>query len=335
MALAAALILATAGCGSSLLAPNPVNLANPLPAVTEEQVDDIMTATGEVLATADATHDDAGATALAGRLSGPALTIRGAEYVKINSGQTNAQGNSEKFTELPMVRSSAVLPQTDVWPRTFVVFTAPAQDVSGSRALIFHQESSRSQYTLWGWAQLYGGTSVPGVAEYQTGVEVLSNTDATVSMSPIDALAQYVGLLTNGDQSEYAAAFAAGDKALQRVQEIRATNDQLQGDAATYEFSFAPGEPLAAFRTADGGALVVGALTGKAVTTASGGGRLGSPGPFVESLAGGAPSASLTVTWTDVVVLSIPAKGAKGTDGQPLPVTVLGSQLSATAAEKA
>jgi hypothetical protein len=268
---------------------------------------------------------------LEGRLSGPALTIRTSEYTQF------VGTNGEKpLTVVSTKLRSAVLPQLDTWPRTFLVATTQADVTAPPSILIFHQPTARDPYTLWGWAQSHVGTVprnqiLPLTAEYAEGSRVLSDTDQSLKVLPADVLGQYADVLTNGDQSEFAATFVSDDLRAW-VQEQRDRSAQEAGDVVTVTMAFAAaGGPLAVFETVDKGALVVGELTGTVTTEAVPGGKVNAQ-PFEEALAGAPVTDKLVVTRTIVVVLYVPEKSALGQDGEPMQVVGVASQNSITAA---
>ncbi|MCL2455894.1 MAG: hypothetical protein FWD18_11435 [Micrococcales bacterium] len=315
--LVALLVAPLAACSASLPQPQAAHLPVPPPAVTPEQSQAVATAVGEALTAGDEALE---ATALETRLSGPALAIRRAEYVRatVDAGRPP--------TALPTTEVSAVLPQTNTWPRTFLVITEQPSDLGPPRILVLHQESARDQYKLWGWAQIFPGQRMPATAALAVGSPVLEATDSSLVVPPVNLLPQYADILTNGDASEFAAMFAP-DKFREWVQADRAQHEQ-QLDGASYTVGYAaPEAPLAVLGTLDGGALVIGQLTGTTTTTATTTGARVGAGEFEKALAGGqAPTTSLVVTSTAVVVLYVPPASAGGQ------VVGLASQNSFTAA---
>lgn len=301
-AVALTTVLALAGCANPVPEPTPdAAPAVPPPAITVAQSTRVLDQIGEVLAAGDAALDASG---LPARLSGPALAIRSAEYLR-----ATATAGARLPVTIPTVAQTTVVPDTDTWPRTQMVVTEQPADLQAPLLLVLEQSGPREPYRLWGWARLGQGVQMPATAEPTTGSEPVAADDATLLLTPTDALAQYADVLTNGDASAFAATFPVDffRTALQGARDQ--TVASLQAVATVAETVAPVPDQVTALRTADGGAIVVGQLS--TVTTATlSQGSITLNDPFDAALAGRPSVASnLVRTWTDVVALYVPPAG--------------------------
>lgn len=303
-ALVAAIVLLAAACSASLPSAVPEAQAVPPPALTAAQSQAVVAAVGQVLSAADKSLD---ASALPARLTGPALAMRSAEYVR-----AAATGGAKPPTTLPASEASAVIPQTDVWPRTMLVLTDQPDDLTARRVLILQQASPREQYKLWGWARMFPG-EFPTTAALPTGSTVLPDEGTGLVVQPSQVLAQYADVLANGAASPSGAAFAA-DTFRTATEANRTQQQALAAEGgATFTETYAPvGGPVVSLATQNGGALVVGQLTTTSTITAAAGGTLTNSDPFLATLAGAAPTTSLVRTYTDVLIFYVPPASAGG-----------------------
>jgi hypothetical protein len=317
-ALAAASVL-LAGCAPPLPRPTPpAQPAVPPPALTVDQSGRVLGAIGTSLASADKALS---ATGLAARLSGPALTSRTAEYA-VAAATSGAKG----LTALQLDAQTLVVPSTQDWPRTQFVITKQPDDLTSPRLLVLQQASPRARYTLWGWARLLPGVRMPPTAAPTVGSAPLPADAPGLVATPADVVTRYADVLRNGDGSSFAAGFAAPDSYRAGITSARAPLTQVAGQAAgTFTETYAPvPNQTFALSTADGGALVVAAMTTSSALTFSGASLPLSPELAAASggaLAAGAElRASLNVIYADVLAFYVPPAGAK------VPVTVLGAE---------
>ncbi len=324
-ALTVAVALTVSGCAQEL--PQPVPAAAPAvtpPATTIEQTDRILQGVGSALAAGDAT---ASAAELAPRLSGPALTLRTAQYAI-----ATATAGAKPITELPVTPQTVVVPSTTEWPRTVLVVTEQPEDLTSPRLLVLRQESPRAAYTLWGWARLLPGAQMPATATPAAGSEPLPADASGLVATPTDVAALYADVLANGAASAYAATFATPDAFLAQFDLIRAT---YQGYAAqgsgTFTMTAAPvPDQVFALATADGGALVVAGLTTSSSLRVTGA-SLAVPVEYAAVSGGAVPAGAvlrnnLDFGSTDVVVFYVPPAGTAA------PVRVLGGEHTFTSA---
>lgn len=300
--LAAALGLAA--CATPVPEPVPDAVpAVPPPVLTVTQSSSVLDQVGEVLAAGDAALDPAG---LPARVTGPALAIRTAEYVR-----ATATGGARPPVALPTSAQTLIVPSTTEWPRTQMVVTEQPDDLQAPLLLVLEQAGPREPYRLWGWARLGPSVEMPATERPEVGSEPVAPDDDSLLLSPAEAVAQYADVLTNGDASAYAATFPA-DFFRTALTEARAqTAASLQEIASVAETVSPVADQVTALRTDDGGAIVVGELS--TVTTATlSQGSITLSDPFDAALAGvGSVSQNLVRTWTDVVALYVPPAGGE------------------------
>ncbi len=300
-------LLALSGCGQALPAPAPEAVAAvPPPATTVAQAAHVLQDVGRVLQTADAGLD---ANLLGARLTGPALAIRTAEYVRAAA----TQGQRPPLA-LPTEQQVLVIPTTASWPRSTVVVTTQPEDLQSPRVLVLQQASPREQYHLWGWARLGPGVQMPRTADPSIGSAPVPPDADGLLATPVDAVTRFADLLTQGQQSQWATSFAdtfftpgilaARTQAQTSLASVATTQESVTADPAS----------VTALATADGGALVIGRLTTVTSIDVTRG-SISLSDPFEAALAGRTSvSDQLTRTWTDVVVLAVPPAGT--VDGQ-------------------
>lgn len=302
--LAGAALVALTACAAPLPqpAPAPVPAVAP-PATTIGQSDDVLTTVGTVLAAGDAALDSK---VLTPRVSGPALAIRSAEYVR-----AKATANAKPPTALPTKAQALILPQTTTWPRTQLVVTVQPDDLQAPRILVLQQAKPREQYHLWGWGRMGQGVKMPATAAPEIGSAVLAPDAKGLVATPTDALAQYCDVLTNGKASPYASTFAP-DAFRTGIEAARASTVAGVGAAGTATETYTPDPaPMTTLATVDGGALVVGKLTTVSTVVLTPGGTI-KLDPFYAALTGKQSAASNFVrTFTDVVIVYVPPAGSK------------------------
>jgi hypothetical protein len=299
---AAVTVAVLAACASPVPQPEPEAApAVPPPALTAAQSTRVLDQVGEVLAAGDAAQD---ATVLSSRLTGPALAIRTAEYIR-----AQATGGERTPVTIPTTAQTTIVPDTDTWPRTQMVVTEQPDDLQAPLLLVLVQDSAREPYRLWGWARLGQSVQMPATAEVTVGSAPVAADDDSLLLSPTDAVAQYADVLTNGDGSAYAATFPA-DFYRTALTEARAqTISSLEAVASVSETVAPVADQVMALRTVDGGAIVVAQLS--TVTTATlSQGSITLNDPFDAALAGKTSvTSNLVRTWTDVVAMYVPPAG--------------------------
>lgn len=317
--------LALSGCSPELPQPVPAPApAVPPPATTIEQTDRILQDVGTVLAAADAASSPA---ELTRRVSGPALTLRTAEYAI-----AAATAGAQPVTALPVSAQALVVPSTTEWPRTELVITEQPDDLSNPRLLVLRQESPRAPYTLWGWTRLLPGAQMPAMATPAIGSPPLAADAPGLVATPADVVTQYADVLANGAASAFAAGFATPDPFREQIEFGRGQYQAAVANGAgtfTQTYAAVP-DQVVAFATADGGALVVAGMTTASslqVDEAS----FVVPPEFAAVSGGAMPAGAvlrnnLDFASTDVVAFYVPPADAGA------PVRVLGGEHTFTSA---
>lgn len=320
LALAAAGLVALSACAPELpevqVDPAPTASA---PVLSAEQNQTIMEAIGATLAEASATLDPA---LLGARLTGPALVLRSAELQV-----AAATGDSSGILEMPVQLQSQYLTTTTTWPRvTFAVSDRP-QDLTPERLFVTEQATARDNYKLWGWVRLFPGVTIPEFPGVELGTETVAADDASLVLTPADAIAHYADVLLSGDGSAYAAEFGA-DPLRDRVVADRAKQEAAASTIeGTYSISVTATEgEQRALRTSDGGAVVVGQITSASTLAGKEGAIVNPTAAQTPFLAGAAATNSVSWGRTSLVAIYIPPAAVGG-----IP-TVLGSELLTTSA---
>ncbi len=311
LAAALALTAGLAACSAPLPTPTPDAIPAMAPvAVGDAQVARILGAVNATIAAADAARSSKD---LAPRVAGTAAQIRGAQYLQATAGVADA------LTEIPATVQTVIAPATTVWPRTIMVVTAAPADLRAPLLLTLVQPSPRAPYALVEWSRLFPGVKMPATAQPDVGSALVDADSSAVAVPPIEVLARYVDLLTNGSASTFAAEFAS-DPLRDRIAQQRAawtTAVGAQGSVTeTYEVSDDGPYSLA---TADGGAIVVGSL--RTVTTINLVDSTLTVGAQTAALLGATTvGTSLAISWDSAVAFYVPPAGS--TD----PITVLGGE---------
>jgi hypothetical protein len=302
VAVGVGLALALGACANPPPEPQPEAVpAVAPPAQTVAQATSVLEEIGAVLAAGDATFD---ATGLPARLSGPALDVRTLEYARAVS-----TAGERLPTALPTAAQAIVVPETTEWPRTQLVVTEQPETLEAPRILILRQESPRDPYRLWGWARLGPAVQMPATADPTIGSAPLPPDSTELLVPPSAVLTQYADVLANGDASAFAATHPQ-DFFRQTIEAARANMQAAVAPVGTVAETYVPkAEPPVALATADGGAIVVGAID--TTTTLA----IAEPGidldPTTAALAGKPRvTSSLVSTWADVLVFYVPPAGA-------------------------
>ncbi|GAA1875850.1 hypothetical protein [Myceligenerans crystallogenes] len=244
-----------AGCAQEL----PVPEAEPAvvgAVVTEEQEKTIISRVAESVDKASK-EKDAGAL---DRMTGPAKELRTSE-IEV----ARILGKEGEAQPLPMTMQSVVLPSEPTWPRTsFAVSTQP-KDLTPPVLYAFTQNSARSDYQMWAWADLLPGVTLPQFASTDTGTERVAPDDAdSLVMSPQKALAAYADVIGEDKDSKYAKQVEDDEfRAFLRDQETRQEKaDGWKEAEGKYSFSASADDDhgVEGMRTVDGGAIVMGAV---------------------------------------------------------------------------
>ncbi|HEY3438638.1 MAG TPA: hypothetical protein VGK35_13200 [Actinotalea sp.] len=314
LVVAAVAALSLVACSAPLPQPHPdAAPAAVQPAVSTDQVDRVLAGLASTLESADG---GAGAAALDARLTGPAKTLRAVEY------QLAAAGDTSALRQIPAAAQTRIAPATKTWPRTVFVVTEPPADLTAPLLLTLVQQTPRDQFKLWSWVRLFPGVQVPATAKPDIGSAPVPMDAATLVASPADVIAHYVDVLTNGAASPFAASFTPDDPLRTGIAGVRAQYASVVTEKGSLTETYQPYEGGAyAIATADGGAIVVGAI--QTVTTISlADSTLTLGGPAAALLGKPTVASSLAITWLSTVAFAVPPAGS------PNPITVLGGEHS-------
>lgn len=322
-----ALLLGACTTGGATLAgqtPAPTETPGtetPAVAVTENQLERIITRVGTTLEQADTDTDPALA---ATRLAGPALQLRQASY--------EIRDDEAEYAILPVIPTGDVqitLPQRlpeegDTWPRrVFAIVQAPVvvndegeESATPPLALVLVQDDPRSQYKVHYavTVTLAEDAERPEVAPAALGTPVLQSDTTLLAVAPADVAAGYSEILLLGEESESYPLFQVeGDTLIEQIG-LAAKNARRSAlpETAAIRFDGAVGEAeIVSFVTNDGGALVAVYLTeSERVTPTQAGAAINAPAP-VAALAGRTQSTrGISATYGIQVLFYVPPVGS-------------------------
>ena len=188
----AGVALLLAGCTGEVPQPEPDPTATtPFPVLDRDRMERILEEVGETIAEADAELDPE---LLSGRVTGPALAMRTAEY-------RLAEASEGERTPTPVSTASQVeaVAATDQWPRAVFVISHVPDDANLPLLLVLKQQDARSPYQLWYWTTLLPGVQTPSTAHIDSGSPQLAPDAEGLVLTPAQTLEAYAGLL--GDPS--------------------------------------------------------------------------------------------------------------------------------------
>ena len=313
LALSAVTALSLAACATPLPEPQPDAVPAVVPsAVTAEQVQDVLADVSTVIAEADEQYT---AELLDPRVNGAAREIRQVEYA------LRLAGDTEAITPIPAAAQTIIAPKTDAWPRPVMVVTEPPADLQPPLLLTLQQDDPRAQYRLWAWVRLFPGVEMPATAQPQLGSAVVAPDSDVLTVPPGEVIGQYVDLLTNGDTSTFAAAFAE-DPLRVGIAATRDAYGTVVGENGTLAETYqAIPSGQVAMATADGGAIVVGGF--RTVTTITLTESTLNIGDQTAALLGKTSvRTNLAMTWLSMVAFAVPPAGSTE------PVRMLGAEHS-------
>ncbi|MFB8229142.1 hypothetical protein [Cellulosimicrobium sp. NPDC055967] len=299
--------LLLAACSAPLPTPQPDPTQDPPPPVlSEAQETEVLDAVASALAAASEANDPA---QLDARVTGPALAIRTSQLAV-----AAARGNADLVTELPTEAQQVVIPTTQTWPRTSYAVSVQPESLQTPRLSVLEQAGARDPYQLWAWVRLLPGVTMPSFADPSIGSEAVAPDDSSLLVTPTDAVAQYADVLNLGTGSGFVGTFEDDSFRTLLAERAQAWATALEPAAGAYALTFTPNadEQVRSVRTADGGALVVGAMTSQETMTAEEGAQVPPDTETIKALYGGAaPTNVLKVGYVDVVALYVPPAGSE------------------------
>jgi hypothetical protein len=206
-----------------------------------------------------------------------------------------------------------LVPARTSWPRWFAaVGTAPSRVTPV--IWVLSSPDARSPYGLWGELVMLPGAQLPEVARADRGAPELPADTAGLLASPTEVVTRYVDVLTAGPGSRYGKSFAPDvfrEQVLRKAAGDRAQLMRLRGTVTSLHT--VQGVPLAV-RTADGGALVIAALTETyTVRVPAEAGSVRVSDPVVAALAGRTSfTTHVAQTSTELVAFAVPPASAGG-----------------------
>ncbi|MCG2624008.1 hypothetical protein LVY72_19120 [Arthrobacter sp. I2-34] len=281
-----------AGAGTEQAAAHPVLLPG--------QLTRIMDAVGAAVSAGDSAKD---AKKLQDRVTGPALTMRSANYrVRAGKGKVEAPVPVSAGPVLTSMISS-----TPEWPRTAVAVTK-GKNNPVPQVIVLSQAEARENYKMIGAVQMLPGTKFPQVSTEEGGTAAVAPADKDgLAYSPQQALELLSGYLTSGRNSNAVAknTFADQIRSFQKDQQTSNKNAKI-----TFSRSIDKGS-VRTLRTADGGAVVYGTLRSLMRSLPSESGAVVELSPEFAALAGAdSTTKGADVTYAEAVFLQVPPAGS-------------------------
>lgn len=305
---AAVLALSLAACGSTPLPDVSPGASYEGPGITEAGLTTTLGSAEKVLAEGDAAKD---AEKLAPRFAGAALAARTAAYTLATKTDGARQPTPLNFTP------QAVLPAAGHdFPRHAAVISQVPEGQTSPVLMTLTQANARAAYQIDHWARLFPGVTFPEIPTSAAGAEFLASDDASLAMAPKAAIEAYAKAMTDSD-----AAASFGEDPLRKAMTdtVNALTESLnEVGEASWQAAEVTAEPVA-FRTSDGGAVVVGTvpttLTLKKTVERS----TLTVSDDLAALAGSDPVANqLTATYQVMIALYVPGKDASDKTITPL-----------------
>ncbi|MFB2555023.1 hypothetical protein [Herbiconiux liangxiaofengii] len=282
---------------------------SPVPAVTEAQLEGIVSTISTVAAEADATSS---ADALTSRFDGPALDLRSATYA-IRAGYPEYPAPQA----IPSGPLEVVLPQASTsWPKTVFTVVQGTDTAVPPVALMLVQDSPRANYKVYYEITLEPDTSLPPVAAASVGTTRLAPETKLLTLTPDELKTAYADILLNGDSSQYAAQIDPEGDTLRSQVGAEYKASQKAGLSATASMEFAsvaaPGQNIALATSGSGGLVAVNLRESQTVKPIESGATV-SPTGAVKALSGVTESSKGTEAVFDYQLLFfIPPSGDTG-----------------------
>mgnify|MGYP001239093159 CR=1 FL=1 len=248
----AGVALLLAGCTGEVPQPEPDPTASaPFPVLDRDRMERILAEVGETIAEADAELDPE---LLTGRVTGPALAMRTAEY-------RLAEASDGERAPTPVSTASQVeaVAATEQWPRAVFVISHVPDDANLPLLLVLKQQDARSPYQLWYWTTLLPGVQTPSTAHIDSGSPQLAPDAERLVQTPAQTVAAYAGLLADpeADSAELFTDDPFRTGYTEMIEALRSTVEvagEVEVDYSVTEDS------VVAMQTADGGAVVTGVI---------------------------------------------------------------------------
>lgn len=289
-----------AGCGSEVMKADEKLDTSDSPALTTQQVNDVLDALGGTMSVGD---KDRTRQALEERFAEPALTMREAQY------NLNAKNNELAVPQLVTKAASVTVSSNTGFPRVILDVTE-APEGRTPLVLLAVQPSARENYKLAQWMYLIPGQSVPSTAAVAAGAHLVPGNDAkTGTMSPNAAKDSWAGAVKD-EKAQKEAGFEA-DEYMKNIRDEQKSWQEAIGDSGTLAYDITPAKDAIAVRDEDGGVLVATSYTYRtdvAIKSGEGGIQMGGD---VGTLLGeeGKVTGKAHWTYTLTVLIHVPAAG--------------------------
>ncbi len=208
-----------------------------------------------------------------------------------------------------MSRDRLIVTSQSGWPRFFVVAGA-APGLPTPVVRVLRSDSARTPYGVWGEPVLLPGATLPEVAPATDGAAALPAGSAGLVASPQDVATGYADTLTKGTSSPSARLFAPDEFRRQVTTRLDADRAGVAAVGTVVSKHVVRPDGVLAFRTADGGAVVVASIEQTYTVTVRPGAGTVRVDRALAALGGRTSySKALTRTSVQVVVFSVPASG--------------------------
>ncbi|MFC7406286.1 hypothetical protein [Georgenia alba] len=242
-----------AGCATELPQPRPEQPPQtPPPALDEDRLQRVLSEVEGTIAQGDEENDGQ---RLGPRIMGPAADTRRAEYALARA----TDGNT---SPAPLITDANVtsVAASDSWPRPAMVITDVPEGENLPLLLGLVQPNPRDPYALWGWVTLFPGIQLPGMDRIETGSPVLEPDAEGLAATPEQVVDRYVNVFNNGDDSDFADAFAEDPYRTSSHETTDELSEAIEAAGeASVEAEVGDDGPLA-LATAEGGAIVISEL---------------------------------------------------------------------------
>jgi hypothetical protein len=229
----------------------------PYPAVTQAQFQRILERIANHVLMADQALDG---DMLSQRLSDPALSMRGAQYIL--RGYDSDLG---QISPIPTSPIRLLVPQqTREWPRTvFAIVQQGAEANSPAVGIVLRQETARTNYQLIYEVLLAPDVVLPAMPLVDIGSPRLARDSKLLPVSPEDTIAHYGAVLSDGPDAQAWSEFDVLTDNLYALvgPDGQALRQESFGSDLEMDLSIEPtDQQIVALATRDGGALVFGVL---------------------------------------------------------------------------
>ncbi|MBN2176741.1 MAG: hypothetical protein JW722_03690 [Demequinaceae bacterium] len=303
--------LAAMAAGAAALAltacsvPVPEPTATPSPeahsALLQHQAERISRLTFEEVTAADDAQDAGFFDARVGEI---VEEIRAAEYV------VAAKGGADPDV-LPSEIQAFYTTDSDTWPRALVAVTVAADATHTPVVLTWVQDGPGDPYELRAWAHMVPGGVLSAMPEASVGAAQLPLDATGFTLTPAEAIDQYVALLNEGGDGELDAVFAP-DPYREGMFEARTALDK-KAKAQKGEYTdtvTARVEDSFVLADAEGGALVFLRLEVVSDASVSGGAKL-TLNAGDKALLTGTLGSRVVYRYEDLVVIRLWAEGVE------------------------